>query len=486
MGTTEQRDATVSTFMNGAEMGSKTALQTRVAFGTALLAAVVLIYSLIGKQSSPAAVAPLVLPPVSAVEVGPDDWGPPISAQAVLPQYKPTDPITLEQGLEEYRANCPGGLPYFDGSDFKLVEKLSERRFHKVFVAFHKTTRRVVVLRFLTRPSFVVREVRVAARLCKQCNAEWYNIPVGLVQPHEWVFESRGFKAGPAMMYPHLGTHKPLTDALEPLRQDGRMPPQMVHQIAKQLLESVSCMHAQGVMHRDIKQSNILATVTPRLVLTIIDFGSAELVKPGAIHSVLVGTMQFKPAELLLGLKEYAHFLDMWELAVTFSNMVFNAPPGDSLFNPRLQLGSNTGKMHSMDASSERRLSSDKLTQQKHLNMLEQIAILLGSDCIAKDVKTYAGSMQVQQAKAFKTDGQDGLDILLRKLKLDDSAGRHTQFTDAMWKRFADLEDPVTEQLITSMLICDPELRPSASESLKKLNKLMIDMKANQASTTHP
>lgn len=70
---------------------------------------------------------------------------------------------------------------------------------------------------------------------------------------------------------------------------------------------------AQGVMHRDIKQSNILATVTPRLVLTIIDFGSAELVKPGAIHSVLVGTMQFKPAELLLGLKEYAHFLDIWE-----------------------------------------------------------------------------------------------------------------------------------------------------------------------------
>ena len=33
-----------------------------------------------------------------------------------------------------------------------------------------------------------------------------------------------------------------------------------------------------------------------------------------------------------------------------------------------------------------------------------------------QDVKTYAGSMQVQQAKAFKTDGQDGLDILLRVL----------------------------------------------------------------------
>ena len=116
----------------------------------------------------------------------------------------------------------------------------------QVFVAFHRTTRRVVVLRFLTRPSFVVREVRVAARLCKQCNAEWYNIPVGLVQPHEWVFEGRGFKAGPAMMYPHLCTHKPITDALEPLRQqDGRLPPQMVHQIANQLLESVSCMHAQ-------------------------------------------------------------------------------------------------------------------------------------------------------------------------------------------------------------------------------------------------
>jgi len=67
-----------------------------------------------------------------------------------------------------------------------------------------------------------------------------------------------------------------------------------------------------------------------------------------------------------------------------------------------------------MDDSSERRLSIDRSTQQKHLNMLEQIAILLGSNCIAKNVKTYADRMKVQNSKAFKIDGQQGLDNLLR------------------------------------------------------------------------
>ena len=157
--------------MNGAEMGSKKGLQTRVAFGTALLAAVVLIYSLVGKQSSPAAVAPLVLPPtISAVEVGTDDWGPPISALAVLPQYKPTDAITLEQGLEEYRANCPDGLPYFAGSDFKLIEKLSERRFHKVLP---RTTKPVTVLCILggTRQFFLILLCDTAA-----CVLNWQHV----------------------------------------------------------------------------------------------------------------------------------------------------------------------------------------------------------------------------------------------------------------------------------------------------------------------
>ena len=77
--------------------------------------------------------------------------------------------------------------------------------------------------------------------------------------------------------------------------------------------ERIVCM--QGVMHRDIKASNIMALVQDGVLveLKIIDFGSAQLVVEDASNPLLVGTTFYKPPELILGYSGHRHELDIWE-----------------------------------------------------------------------------------------------------------------------------------------------------------------------------
>jgi len=392
--------------------------------------------------------------------------------------------------VAEYQHNCPTGLPSIEGSDFKLIKRLSQRKYHSVYMSFQESTRQMRVVRFLTRPSFVVREVRVAARMCvAACESAHYNLPVATVKKGHWEYEGSHFTTlGEGMVYPHLGSHKPMADALAPLRASGTgaLPPQLMHLVTKQLLQTVSCMHAQGVMHRDLKQSNILATVEPSLVLTIIDFGSAEMVKPAVDHSVLVGTMQYKPPELLLGLTRYDHFIDMWELGVTFANLLFDSPPRDALFNPRIMVESS--RLVNMDDMVMRRRRALGQTKQKHVNMLEQISLFRGNDCVTANVEKYRPHLSPHLTKAFKRDysspgGFVGVNALIKKLETNEIEGVEKFRQDAA-KRFAALGDPVAIKLVGSMLVCDPELRPSAYDSLQNLDKFLKEEADGQSSSS--
>ena len=91
----------------------------------------------------------------------------------------------------------------------------------------------------------------------------------------------------------------------------------------KQLLEGVAYLHQHGVLHRDLKLSNIL--VNSDLSLKICDFGLAKIRDEAMTKGVV--TLWYRAPELLLGNKEYTAAVDMWAVGCIFAELLNNGKP---------------------------------------------------------------------------------------------------------------------------------------------------------------
>jgi serine/threonine protein kinase len=117
----------------------------------------------------------------------------------------------------------------------------------------------------------------------------------------------------------------------------GQMQPALIRSYAFQLLSGLAYLHANGIMHRDVKPDNIL--INRKGILKLTDFGSARYYSiPIGMLTPSVTNMWYRAPELLLGNGQYDVAIDVWSAACVIAEMVRRRPlfPGDS---PIDQLG---------------------------------------------------------------------------------------------------------------------------------------------------
>ncbi|KAE9593012.1 hypothetical protein Lal_00029404 [Lupinus albus] len=94
----------------------------------------------------------------------------------------------------------------------------------------------------------------------------------------------------------------------------------------QQLLRGLDHCHSHGVLHRDIKGSNLL--IDNNGVLKIADFGLASYFDPH--HSVpmtnRVVTLWYRPPELLLGANHYGVAVDLWSVGCILGELYTGRP----------------------------------------------------------------------------------------------------------------------------------------------------------------
>jgi CheY-like chemotaxis protein len=79
-----------------------------------------------------------------------------------------------------------------------------------------------------------------------------------------------------------------------------------------QLLAIMAFAHQQKIMHRDIKPENII--LTPKLVLKLLDFGTAKDLSRRSVSNTMIGSRPFMAPEQILGKSRLAS--DVWALGV--------------------------------------------------------------------------------------------------------------------------------------------------------------------------
>ena len=109
---------------------------------------------------------------------------------------------------------------------------------------------------------------------------------------------------------------------------DGPISPPRVAEIGVQLLAALRAVHAAGIVHRDVKPSNVLLETSGRVVLT--DFGIATY--DGATTLTQTGTFMGSPAyvapEVARG-EAATPASDLWSLGATLYAAAEGRPPYD-------------------------------------------------------------------------------------------------------------------------------------------------------------
>ena len=115
----------------------------------------------------------------------------------------------------------------------------------------------------------------------------------------------------------------------ELLRDEGPLPPHRVAEIGLGVLSALETSHGQGIVHRDVKPSNILITADGRPVLT--DYGIATMTGDPALTStgVVLGSPAYMSPERARG-RAFGPESDLWSLGATLYSAAEGRPPFES------------------------------------------------------------------------------------------------------------------------------------------------------------
>ena len=109
---------------------------------------------------------------------------------------------------------------------------------------------------------------------------------------------------------------------------EKKMPDSIKINLILQLLEGLTYMHKNGIMHRDLSINNIL--ISKNKILKIADMGSSRFFrhkKYATNFSKEICTLWFRPIELLIHEPPYSYNIDIWSCACNIVFILSNKHP---------------------------------------------------------------------------------------------------------------------------------------------------------------
>ncbi|XP_014229717.1 cyclin-dependent kinase 11A-like isoform X1 [Trichogramma pretiosum] len=224
-----------------------------------------------------------------------------------------------EKSEMDLMLELPAYLPAIQGcrsvEEYKCLNRIAEGTYGVVYRAEDRRTKEIVALKRLKmekeKDGFPITSLREINTLLK---AQHPNI----VTVREIVVGSNMDKIFIVMDY----VEHDLKSLIETMKSKNQVfIPGEVKCLMQQLLQAVSHMHDNWILHRDLKTSNLL--LSHRGILKVGDFGLArEYGSPLKQYTSIVVTLWYRAPELLLGSKTYSTPIDLWSVGCIFAELL--------------------------------------------------------------------------------------------------------------------------------------------------------------------
>jgi serine/threonine protein kinase len=205
---------------------------------------------------------------------------------------------------------------------YKIIEVLGRGGMGIVYKAEDTKLKRSVALKFL--PPELIQDEEARERFVLEAQAAG-----GLSHPNICTIHEIDEEEGKSFIAMEYVKGKSLKERIE----QGPIGTEEALGITIQIAEGLEEAHKKGIIHRDIKSSNIM--VTEKDQAKIMDFGLAK-VKRGTLltrEGTTLGTVAYMSPEQARG-EEVDHRSDIWSLGVVMYEMLSRQLPFKGMRNP--------------------------------------------------------------------------------------------------------------------------------------------------------
>jgi len=233
--------------------------------------------------------------------------------------------------LEELEERIAAALPPQDGEDdyvdetvlrhFEIVQKAGHGNWSAVWKVVHTDSRRTYALKKMFGVTRSQKDAQRAYRELKHLE---------VVQNHDNIVTLFGAFLSPSKWDLYLVLEFMPSDLFAAIRANVLTERHKAY-VTYQLFRALKYLHSAGIIHRDVKPSNIL--LKENCHATLCDFSLARsgdyTVEPkshnnlaGSPMTDYAGTRWYRAPECLLGSKEYSSAVDMWGAGCTVGEML--------------------------------------------------------------------------------------------------------------------------------------------------------------------
>ncbi|AQZ13427.1 PSK1 (YAL017W) and PSK2 (YOL045W) [Zygosaccharomyces parabailii] len=210
-------------------------------------------------------------------------------------------------------------------SDFIVLQKMGEGAYGKVNLCLHKKQRYIVVIKLIFKERILV-DTWVRDRKLGTIPSEIQIMAALNKHPDESILMLIDFFEDDECYYIETPIHGETgcIDLFDLIELKTNMTEYEAKLIFRQVVSAIRHLHCQGIVHRDIKDENII--VDSKGFIKLIDFGSAAYVKNGPFD-VFVGTIDYAAPEVLSGEPYDGKPQDIWAIGVLLYTIVFKENP---------------------------------------------------------------------------------------------------------------------------------------------------------------
>lgn len=231
-------------------------------------------------------------------------------------------------------------------SDYLVLQKMGEGAYGKVSLCMHKRYKYVVVIKMIFKERILV-DTWVRDRKLGTIPSEIQIMATLNKHPHQNILQLLDFFEDDSYYYIETPVHgeSGCIDLFDLIEFKPAITELEIKLIFKQVAAGIKHLHDHGIVHRDIKDENMI--VDANGFVKLIDFGSAAYVKSGPFD-VFVGTIDYAAPEVLGGNPYEGKPQDIWAIGILLYTLVFKENPFyniDEIMESELRLNA----MHNVD-----------------------------------------------------------------------------------------------------------------------------------------